>query len=363
MRRGLTNYMHFRQVLLGMLLSAMFLSFPIRSGEFKDYIFEPGHPSLQEWLLPDHPPFPENNVPNEARVELGKMLFFDPGMSGDGKTSCASCHKPALGWADGLPIARGFNGQLLARGTPTIVNTGFNAIQMWDGREHSLESQSLRPMEADTEMNTDFVQMFSLLNGSAVYVAAFKAAYPNEDINRQSVAKAIASFERSVVSNASRFDRWVEGEHDALSAEEVEGFKVFTNPEKGNCSVCHSPPNFVDDGFHNIGLASYGLENPDMGRYTVKALGISKGAFKTPTLRDIASTAPYFHDGSAATLEEGISHYVKGGVYKANLSPNIKALDLSESEKAALLAFLKSLSNNKEPMIFAVLGEPAGLSD
>ena len=315
------------------------------ANEYEKTTFKAGHKSLQHWLLPDTPPYPKGNKPTEKRVELGKILFFDPRIGGDGNMSCATCHNPLLGWSDALPTAKGFKSQVLGRATPVVTNTGYNSIQMWDGRKKTLEDQAIGPMEASVEMQTDFTQLLNLINHSEAYKDAFEAAYPGEGINKTTIAKAIASFERTVISNNSPFDQWVKGDKNALTKQEVEGFKLFVNPEKGNCAACHSAPNFTDDGFHNIGLPSWGVENPDVGRYAERPLNLMKGAFKTPTLRDISLSAPYFHDGSASTLEEVMDHYIAGGQVKTNLSPSMKELTLSDKEKEAIIAFMKKLTS------------------
>ena len=310
------------------------------------YVYEAGHPSLQEWLLPETPPYPEGNAPNEARVALGKMLFFDNRLSGDGNMSCATCHNPMYGWSDNLPTAKGVKSMVLERATPTVINTGYNTIQMWDGRKATLEEQAMGPMEANAEMNMGIEALFTWLRDTPGYVAAFEKAYPGEGINADTLSRAIATFEREVVSDDSPFDRWVRGDGEAMTAQQVRGFRLFVEKDKGNCAVCHSAPNFTDNGFHNIGLASFGVENPDVGRYAQKPLGLMKGAFKTPTLRDITRTAPYFHDGSAATLREAVQHYVDGGVVKTNLSPNFKdGLALTDQEVDDILAFLQALAS------------------
>lgn len=311
------------------------------------YTFKAGHESLQSWLLGDVP-YPEGNKPNDARIDLGKKLFFDPRLSSDGNMSCATCHSPLFGWSDGLPTAKGFKSQVLGRASPVVTNTAYNSIQMWDGRKKSLEDQAMGPMMSNAEMNMDIPMLMKWLNENEGYQKAFKKAYPGEKIDEVTVAKAIASFERTVVSKNSPFDRWVKGDKKALSKSEINGFKVFVDPNKGNCEVCHSGANFTDDGFHNIGLASFGNENPDLGRYAERPLRLMRGAFKTPTLRDISYSAPYFHDGSAATLEDVVDHYVKGGVVKTNLSPNMKALALTKKEKRDLVAFLKALNSPRE---------------
>ena len=317
------------------------------------YVFEAGHPSLQKWLLPDAPNTPAGNEVTEARIKLGKTLFFDPRLSGDGSMSCGTCHNPQFGWSDGLPTAVGNMSQILERATPTIVNTGYNRIQMWDGRKRTLEDQAMGPMEAAQEMNMDVVRLFKQLNSSAGYRALFEAAYPGEPIDSKTLSKALATYERTIVSKASAFDAWVKGDAKAMSAQQVNGFKLFTG--KAKCANCHSAPNFVDNGFHNLALASFGKAEPDMGRYTIKPLGLMKGAFKTPTLRDVALTAPYFHDGSAANLEEVVAHYSKGGVVKSNRSPNMEELNLSAQEQADIVAFMNALTSPQQEVTLPTL--------
>ena len=326
-----------------------------------DVRLEPGHETLQHWLLADQPPHPEGNEPTPERVELGKMLFFDPRLSGDGNMSCASCHNPMFGWSDGLPTAKGFQSMTLARATPTVVNTAYNELQMWDGRKKSLEEQAMGPMEAKVEMNMDLGRLFKWLAANDTYKALFEKAYPGEKVGPQTVSKAIASFERTVISNSSPFDRWVRGDADAMTESQVRGFEVFLAEDKGDCAGCHSAPNFTDDGFHNIGLASWGIENPDVGRFAEKPIGLMKGAFKTPTLRDIALTAPYFHDGSSTTLMDVVEHYVQGGLVHTNLSPGIKALRLTSRDKEDLVAFMHALTSETKPFELPVLPviEPA----
>lgn len=325
-------------LMIGALL--LILVRPVYSG----YVFEPGDASLQEWLIGEVP-YPKDNKPTEDRIALGKMLFFDPRLSGDGNMSCATCHSPLFGWSDGLPTAKGFKSIVLGRATPTITNSAFYTLQMWDGRKKSLEDQALGPMLSSAEMNLDIGNAVSFLNENKVYLEAFEKAYQDEGVNEVTLAKALASFERTVISKNSPFDRWVKGDKKAMTKNQVNGFKVFVDPDKGNCAVCHSAPNFSDSGFHNIGLKSYGNENPDMGRYAIKPLNLMKGAFKTPTLRDITLTAPYFHDGSAKDLSEVVDHYMSGGAVKDNLSPNMKKLTLSKQERADLIAFLGVLTS------------------
>ena len=314
----------------------------------KQYVFKAGDPSLKEFLLPNKMPYPQDNPPNEARIQLGQKLFFDPRLSGEGNMSCATCHNPGLGWSDGMPTGKGVKSSVLGRASPTLINTGFNSLQMWDGRKQSLEDQAMGPMEANVEMNMDVGKLFQWLNANAAYKVLFEKAYPGEGVNEKTLSKAMASFERTVISNNSSFDRWVKGDARAMTSQQVEGFKVFAS--KANCMTCHNGPNFTDNGFHNLGLASWGDKEPDMGRYAIKPIGLMKGAFKTPTLRDVARTAPYFHDGSAKTLMDVVDHYAKGGVVKTNLSPNMKSLDLSMDDKKALVAFMEALTSPYKPV-------------
>ena len=308
----------------------------------------PSPADRQAWQI-GNPPMPAENASNPARVELGRALFFDPRLSGNGASSCASCHNPSLGWSDAQKTAIGFNGQVLGRATPTIVNTAYNTQFMWDGRKRSLEDQALGPMKAADEMNTDFPGVLERLRGLAGYRAMFAKAYPGEPISEETLAKALAAFERTVVSRDSAFDRWLAGDARALTPEQYRGFRVFTDPQKANCAACHSGPNFTDNGFHNIGLASKGA--PDLGRFNIRKVAAMKGAFKTPTLRDIELTAPYFRDGSAGTLREVVDHYVRGGDDRSNISGDVRALQLTEQEKDDLVAFLRSLTGKRTTVV------------
>ena len=294
------------------------------------------------WALGKAPDAADNPM-TPAKVELGRALFFDPRLSGNGTVSCASCHNPALGWSDGLKTGVGINGTALGRATPTIINVAYNTQFMWDGRKKSLEDQALGPMKTPEEMRTDFSAAVHLLNSVEGYVAMFSKAFPGEAIGEETIAKAIAAFERTVVSKDSRFDRWLSGDIKALSAQEYRGYQVFKDPDRGNCSKCHSGANFTDNGYHNIGLKPVDGK-ADEGRFKIKAVASMKGAFKTPTLRDIGLTAPYFHDGSAATLMEVVEHYNRGGDDKSNLSKDIRPLNLTSVEKDDLVAFMMALN-------------------
>jgi cytochrome c peroxidase len=294
------------------------------------------------YLRPIAVPVPADNAITPARVELGKMLFFDPRLSGSQWISCASCHNPALSWSDGLPTAIGDGMKKLPRRTPTILNVAYNTIFMWDGRAASLEDQATGPIKAKAEMDQDMTILVERLVAIPGYQAAFERAYPGEGITEKTIAKALASFERTIVSANAPFDRWHAGDKKAVDESAKRGFKLFTG--KAKCDVCHEGFNFTDNGFHNIGLKTPKGMSEDVGRYTQRKVKVNKGAFKTPTLRDVALNGPYMHNGMYRTLEEVVDHYDRGGDVKDNLDPNMEALNLTPQEKQDLVAFLKSLT-------------------
>ncbi len=293
---------------------------------------------IDDYLRPTSVPVPQNNLMNPARVELGKSLFFDPRLSGSNWISCATCHNPALGWSDGLPTAIGNRMKVLARATPTILNTGYQKFQFWDGRAKTLEEQALGPIEADDEMGGNISETLKELGAVPRYVELFEQAYPGEGISRETLAKALASFERSIVSGDAPFDRWIRGDAHAVNDSAKRGFALFE--DKARCALCHHGFNFSDNGFHNIGLKG----NTDLGRGAKVPVRILKGAFKTPTLRDVALTAPYMHNGAYKTLDDVVEHYNRGGDEKESLDPNMQPLNLSAQEKTDLVEFLKSLT-------------------
>ena len=293
----------------------------------------------------------KDNATTPERAALGKALFFDPRLSGSNWISCGTCHNPTLGWSDGLPTAIGEGQKVLGRATPTILNTAYNRKQFWDGRARDLEHQAVGPIQASGEMNQDMAGLIDEIKQYKGYVEMFDKAYPGEGINEKTIGKAIAAFERTIVTKDSPFDRWINGDENAISTAAKRGFEVFDREDKGNCSACHQGYNFVDDGFHNIGLPN----TNDEGRYKFVKVAVLKGAFKTPTLRDITRTAPYMHNGAYATLEEVVEHYNKGGVVKDNLDPNMKPLHLSKREKQDLVEFLKTLTGDAVDVTYPVL--------
>ncbi len=307
---------------------------------------KPSSEDVKKYLRPAAIPQPRKNMMTPERVALGKVLFFDPRLSGSNFISCATCHNPAMGWSDGQPTAIGHGMGVLARSTPTILNTAYQRFQMWDGRKRSLEKQALGPIEAGGEMAQPLESLLPELEAIPAYVEMFEAAYPGEGITKATLGKALASFERTIVSTESPFDRWLKGVDGVMSESAIRGFAVFKG--KANCTACHDGFNFTDNGFHNIGLP----DNKDQGRYGIKPIAVLKGAFKTPTLRDVALTAPYMHNGQYQTLEEVVEHYDSGGTKNMdNLDPNMKKLHLSQQEKADLVAFMKALTGDPMDVI------------
>jgi cytochrome c peroxidase len=222
---------------------------------------------------------------------------------------------------------------------------------MWDGRKRSLEDQALGPVESPDEMHQDPDALVVKLKSIQGYRTLFERAYPGAGITKDTIAKAIASFERTVVSTEAPFDRWRKGDEHAISANAKRGFELFT--QKANCVACHEGFNFSDNGFHNVGVAD--AAELDHGRYKIKPLAAMRGAFKTPTLRDITLTAPYMHNGMYRTLAEVVEHYDRGGDVRTNLSPEMRPLQLSSQEKQDLVAFLETLTGDAKPVEVPVL--------
>jgi cytochrome c peroxidase len=286
---------------------------------------------------------PADNPLTEEKVSLGRRLFFERKLSADGTINCASCHAPERGFADPRRFSIGFRGRRGARQAPTIINRAFSRAQFWDGRAASLEEQALGPITNPIEMGNPKIEgVIARLERDPEYVAEFRRAFPeSERITAQNLARAIASFERTIMSGDSPYDRFIDGDRGALSAPAQRGYRLFIG--KANCASCHLSFNFTDEIYHNLGTA-FAQPRPDLGRYAVTRLEGHQGAFKTPTLREIASTAPYMNDGTLRTLEEVIDYYDRGGAPNEWLSAKIKPLGLSAEEKRDLLEFLKSLS-------------------
>ena len=289
---------------------------------------------------------PTDNPPTDAKIALGKQLYFDGRLSRDNTVSCASCHDPAKGFSNGEQFATGVDGQKGGRNAPTVLNTAYNRFQFWDGRAGSLEEQALGPIQNPIEMNLTLPEVVEKLNGIDGYRSQFQAVF-GTDVTSDGIGKAIAAYERTVLSGDAPYDRFKAGDESALSESAQRGMKLFFG--KAHCSACHAGPNFTDNGFHNVGI---GMDRakPDIGRESESKLEGDRGSFKTPTLRDIAKSGPYMHDGSLKTLEDVVEHYARGGVANDYLDEEVFAIDLKSEDKADLIQFLtEGLSSKSYP--------------
>jgi len=291
--------------------------------------------------------YPDDNLYSKAKAELGWYLYFDKRLSSDGTVACASCHSPQHGFTDGAAVSTGIDGQKGGRSAPTVINRGYSIYQFWDGRATSLEDQAKGPIANPIEMTNEndparaHSTCIDRLREIKGYTTRFKKVFDTEDFTIDHVAKAIATFERTVLSGDAPYDRYKAGDKKAMTASQVRGMDVFF--KKTACDSCHLGFNFSDGSYVNIGI---GMDKPkpDLGRYNVSNRDEDKGAFKTPTLREIEHTGPYMHDGRFKTLEEVIGHYNKGGIKNPHLDARLKPLKLTDRDKQDLVAFLKALT-------------------
>jgi cytochrome c peroxidase len=319
---------------------------------------------------------PKDNVLTSAKVELGRQLFFDKRLSADGSVSCASCHDPGRAFTDGKRVAEGINGRTGSRNSPTLLNAMFNSGQFWDGRVDTLEAQAKLPLINPDEMGDQtFEQVIARLKSVPEYAKQFQQVF-NGPVTIDGVARAISSFERTLVSGNSPLDRYQSGDLNALSRAARSGLILFRS--KARCVVCHtfnqSFPFLTDGNYRNTGvsanfaefdgLARRALQSTrddsrgsldsllkqtgsfELGRFLVTSNSLDIGAYRTPSLRNVELTAPYFHDGSAATLEEVVRFYVKGGKANSFRDWQLEPVDLSEEEQRDLVEFLKSLTSD-----------------
>jgi cytochrome c peroxidase len=308
-------------------------------------------------------PAPAGNPVTPQKVELGGALFTDTRLSGDGTMACVTCHDPVLSFSDGVARRLGHDGEPLPRRTPSLWNLAWGLTFFWDGRAPSLEAQASGPIENRREMGGDIAKAAARLAADPAMAARFAAAFPDDPrVTEDHIRAALASFERTLVSPKTRFDRWLEGDAAALDAEERSGFGLFVG--KAGCVACHKGWRFTDEAFHDIGLAG-----ADRGRGEELKLVAADHAFKTPSLRERVWTGPYMHDGSLASLEAVVAHYAEGVVRRPTLSADLKArLDLSPEERGQLVAFLATLSSDDPPRPAALparvqtLGAPAGFA-
>lgn len=301
-----------------------------------------GNIEAYELTLPagfPQPIFPEDNALTQARVDLGRMLFYDPVMSLDSSVSCASCHNQSLGFADNKMISPGVNGELAARNAPTLTNVAYNPTLLFDGFLPTLEMQILVPIQEHAEFNFNIVEIGKRLKKNPDYIKRSWEAYGRQP-DSYVITRAISSFERILISGDSRYDQFVNGDKNSLNRSEKRGMNLFFNDLA--CTSCHGGFNFTDFSTKNNGLYTI---YADSGRMRATHLLEDKAVFKVPTLRNIGLTAPYMHDGSMATLEEVIDHYMSGGKNHPSKSELIKPFDLTRRQKGDLIAFLRSLTD------------------
>jgi cytochrome c peroxidase len=298
----------------------------------------------QVFSRPDHAPAPTGNPMTPEKVALGARLFEDPRLSGNGTLSCSSCHQAELSFTDGVPRHGGLDGQPLDRRTPPLWNMAWGLSWFWDGRAASLEDQAAGPIENKREMGGDLARAVKILAQDAALSRSFAKAFPEDPaVTRANLLKALAAFERTLVSPETKFDRWARGDDGALNADERAGLRLFVG--KAGCVSCHTGWRFTDEAFHDIGLPG-----SDPGRGAVLGVKAAKNAFKTPSLRERVWTAPYMHDGSMATFEDVVDHYADRVVERPTLSADLpRRIALSPGERAQLVAFLNTLSSEDPP--------------
>ncbi|MFT3884163.1 MAG: cytochrome c peroxidase [Flavobacteriales bacterium] len=290
------------------------------------------------------PPIPADEPLTEAGVALGKALFFEPRLSMGNGISCASCHRPDKAFSDTVALSIGAHGRTGFRNAPSLANAAYLPLYLRDGGAPTLPLQVLVPVQDEREMDADIVAAAAALRDVQPYRSLAMKAY-DRALDTYVITRALASYERTLISGWSRFDRYIHA-HDAtaLSASELNGWALFNAPEVG-CSNCHSGFDLSDHGFYNIGLSLDHAADPGRERITLDPA--DRGSFKVPTLRNIALTAPYMHDGSLATLEEVIDHFASGGVDDPNKSPLMHAFPLNAQQRADLVALLNSFTDER----------------
>ena len=297
--------------------------------------------------LPPMPAFPENPTTVQG-VALGRRLFHDPLLSGDGTQSCADCHQQAFGFGENARFSVGIDGTPGTRNAQVIVNPAWQEFMFWDGRRGSLEDQARDPVVNPAEMAAEWSEVVARIASDPTYPGMFSAAFGSAEVTEDRVVQAIAQFERTFVSAGSRYDRKIRGEV-TLSESEARGEELFFS-ETGECFHCHASLLFTDDEFHDIGLD---VDPPDAGRSIVTGTVFDRGKFKTPTLRNVERTGPYMHDGRFGTLEQVLDHYATGVQRSPNLDPLLgihlngggTGLPLSVQDRADLVAFLTTLTD------------------
>lgn len=303
-------------------------------------------------LYPAHFPevikAPSRNVTSKAGILLGKRLFFDPNLSGNKEVACSTCHKPELAFTDGKKVSNaGVNHTLLKRNTPTLINTAWMNGLFWDGGAKNLESLPFAALTNPDEMGTDLGKLAQDLNRDLEYKKLFQSAFSIDSITSAHIARALAQYQRSLISADSKFDMYINSK-SSLSNTELAGYKIFSE----KCAVCHTPPLFTDNGYHNNGLDSI-FPSSDlrimMGRFRITRDSSDIGSYKTPTLRNLALTAPYMHDGRFETLEQVLDHYQSGLVHATYTDSLMQYISLTDLEKQHLVFFLSTLQSTSWP--------------
>ena len=314
--------------------------------------------SLPFGLDPDALVVPADNPFTKEKAELGRLLFFDKRLSRDNTIACGTCHMPPMAFTDGQPVSTGIGRQLGGRSAPTAINRAFSKGQFWDGRASTLEEQSIGPFVNPVEHGfANYDEMVGKMKKLEGYRTQFKQVFgPDAEITSENVGKAIATFQRTILSGNSPADRFdLGGEESALSDSAKRGIELFRG--KARCTRCHSGFNFTDEKFHNLGIG-WDTNTVDLGRYMVTKNPEEIGAFKTPTLREISRTAPYMHDGRFGTLEEVVDFYDKGGVKNPFQDNLVIPLELTPQEKQDVVAFLRSLNGEGWQQIAAPTAFP-----
>ena len=285
---------------------------------------------------------PADNPQTAKKIELGRILFFDKRLSKTNTVACANCHMPGLAFTDGQAVSLGINRLQGGRSAPTAINRVYSKVQFWDGRAQTLEEQSTGPFINPVEHGfLDYDEMTTKMKKLSGYRQLFKEVFA-EDISEKNIGKAIASFQRTLVSGNSPADRFdFGGDEQALTASAQRGLELFRG--KARCTRCHSGFNFSDEKFHNLGIG-WDTNQLDLGRYMVTKNAEDIGAFKTPTLREVSRTAPYMHDGRFGTLEEVVAFYNQGGIQNPHQDNTVIPLELNDSERQDVVAFLRSLN-------------------
>jgi cytochrome c peroxidase len=327
------------------LTNASYLSVSEHLSADRGFLPPPGFPPI---------PWPEGNPYSAARAELGRVLFFDGRLSSNNVVSCAFCHEPSHAFSGIAPFSLGVDGKSNGRHAQTLINRAWGKSQFWDGRSPTLEAQVIVPLTNPHEMGMTTEGVVQKLHSIRGYAPLFTAAFGDSTITYDRTAQAIATFERTIVSGNSAYDRYVAGDKTALTKQQKDGLDFFN--KKGECAECHSGPNFSDEKFANIGVGT-DQQNPDPGREDVTRNRRDWGKFKVPSLRDLAVRAPYMHDGSVKTLGDVLDIYAKGGLPNPHLDTRLTPFYLDEETKRDLLAFLDSLNgtgwqNIKPPAVF-----------